>query len=125
MLKGPVPGWKGEMFNGCRCGTNISLGIRSYRFLRQYRVRKPWPTLAGPREWYGGFRGKSTKSINVTNLPQGLLNQDPESPHLEFRAEDDLQYPAVVQGAKLNMARFEESVLLTRVGKFYEVRGPR
>ncbi|KKY25138.1 putative dna mismatch repair protein msh1 [Phaeomoniella chlamydospora] len=34
---------------------------------------------------------------------------------------DSPQYPAVVQGARNNMAKFKDCVLLTRVGKFYEL----
>lgn len=34
---------------------------------------------------------------------------------------DAPQYPTVIQGAKYNMQKFKDCVLLTRVGNFYEV----
>lgn len=34
---------------------------------------------------------------------------------------DDPVYPTVVNGARLNMLKFENCVLLTRVGGFYEL----
>ncbi|EXJ90250.1 hypothetical protein A1O1_03349 [Capronia coronata CBS 617.96] len=35
--------------------------------------------------------------------------------------DDEPQYPTVLQGAKQNMAKFDNCVLLTRVGNFYEL----
>jgi hypothetical protein len=72
-------------------------------------------------------RGAKTKaSVKVQDLPQGVIGNDP-LPELE--ADDAPQYPAVVQGAKNNMIKFSNCVVLTRVGSFYEVvaiqdRGP-
>lgn len=64
-------------------------------------------------------RGAKTKaSIKVKDLPQGMIEAGP-LPELE--ADNAPQYPAVVQGAKNNMTRFSDCVVLTRVGNFYEV----
>jgi hypothetical protein len=64
-------------------------------------------------------RGAKTKaSVRVQDLPQGVIGIDP-LPELE--ADDAPQYPAVVQGAKNNMIKFSNCVVLTRVGSFYEV----
>lgn len=64
-------------------------------------------------------RGVKTKaSMKVQDLPQGVIGGDP-LPDLE--TDDAPQYPAVVQGAKNNMIKFSDCVVLTRVGNFYEV----
>ena len=61
------------------------------------------------------------KTVPVKELPQGLLTSVQDAlPNIE--ADDSPQYPAVVQGAKNNMIKYRDCVLLTRVGKFYEVR---
>ncbi|KIV84320.1 hypothetical protein PV11_00107 [Exophiala sideris] len=54
----------------------------------------------------------------VKELPQGAIETEalPELP-----AEDEPQYPTVLQGVKNNMAKFDNCVLLTRVGNFYEM----
>jgi hypothetical protein len=80
-----------------------------------------WP--AGPHVAAGApshhARGAKTKaSITVNELPQGVIGTGP-LPELE--ADDAPQYPTVVQGAKNNMAKFSDCVVLTRVGNFYEV----
>jgi hypothetical protein len=46
----------------------------------------------------------------------------PEQP-LAPLVNDVPQYPTVIQGARNNMVKFQNCVLLTRVGSFYEVRG--
>lgn len=64
-------------------------------------------------------RGAKTKaSLKVQDLPQGVIGIDP-LPELE--PDDAPQYPAVAQGAKNNMIKFSDCVVLTRVGNFYEV----
>lgn len=62
-------------------------------------------------------RGKKTKSsLKLDNLPQGLIPLDP------LPLEDDIPaYPTVVLQARSNMRKFENCVLLTRVGGFYEL----
>jgi hypothetical protein len=56
--------------------------------------------------------------MKVKDLAQGVIGIDP-LPDLE--ADDTPQYPAVVRGAKNNMIKFSDCVVLTRVGNFYEV----
>lgn len=64
-------------------------------------------------------RGVKTKaSLKIHDLPQGVIGIEP-LPELE--PDDAPQYPAVVQGAKNNMIKFNDCVVLTRVGNFYEV----
>ena len=59
-----------------------------------------------------------SRKTKVNEVPQGVIGLDP-LPALE---EDDVpQYPAVVQGARNNMIKFKDCVVLTRVGSFYEV----
>ncbi|EZG02968.1 hypothetical protein H106_06498 [Trichophyton rubrum CBS 735.88] len=67
------------------------------------------------------WRGAKTKSAaRLSDLAQGPLES--KKPLAPF-TDDVPQYPAVVQGAKYNMQKFANCVLLTRVGNFYEV-GP-
>lgn len=63
------------------------------------------------------YRGKKTKtSLNLDDLPQGAIPLDP------LPLEDEVPaYPAVVLQARSHMRKFENCVLLTRVGGFYEL----
>lgn len=62
-------------------------------------------------------RGKKTKStVKLEDLPQGALPLDPEPVQDEGPA-----YPTVVLQAQRNMQKFDNCVLLTRVGGFYEL----
>lgn len=67
-------------------------------------------------------RGKKTKTtVKVADLPQGLVPDDYLPPHTP---EDDVHvpaYPTVVLQARRNMRKFDNCVLLTRVGGFYEL----
>ncbi|KAI1006193.1 MutS 1 [Podosphaera aphanis] len=62
-------------------------------------------------------RGKKTSvKISYSDLPQGVISLDP------LPAEDDApSYPTVLQQARTNMNKFENCVVLTRVGGFYEL----
>jgi hypothetical protein len=72
---------------------------------------------AAPRAWRIQIRGKKTKaSVNLDDLPQGVIPLEPLP--LEDAAP---AYPTVVQQARSNMRKFENCVLLTRVGGFYEL----
>lgn len=63
------------------------------------------------------IRGKKTKaSIKLDELPQGVIPLE----SLPYE-EDAPAYPTVVQQARSNMRKFENCVLLTRVGGFYEL----
>jgi hypothetical protein len=62
-------------------------------------------------------RGKTTKtSATLDELPQGLIPLEP----LPIEAQAPA-YPTVVLQALTNMRKFENCVLLTRVGGFYEL----
>ena len=64
-----------------------------------------------------GAKTKTTKKLK--ELHQGVIAADP-LPELE--TDNAPQYPTVIQGAKNNMIKFSNCVLITRVGNFYEVR---
>ncbi|MCJ1479781.1 DNA mismatch repair ATPase msh1 [Lambiella insularis] len=61
---------------------------------------------------------KSRSTVKLQNLPQGLLEGGIPLPEPE---EDAPVYPTVIQQAKMNMRKFEDCVLLTRMGGFYEL----
>jgi hypothetical protein len=77
----------------------------------QSRCRSPAASLSR------GAKTKATKKLK--ELHQGVIAADP-LPDLE--TGDAPQYPTVIQGAKNNMSKFSNCVLITRVGNFYEVR---
>jgi len=74
-------------------------------------------------------RGKKTKStVKLSDLPQGAIRLDdrpvsssPEDGGASNGRGGGPAYPTVVLQAKQNMQRFENCVLLTRVGGFYEL----
>lgn len=70
-------------------------------------------TLKGPK-------GKSqiSTSLDLKDLPQGLL---PCKPLNAANQDGELMYPTVILQARNNMRKFENCVLLTRVGGFYEL----
>lgn len=63
-------------------------------------------------------RGKKTRTVvKLDELPQGLVEpSEPLPPE-----EDEPAYPTVVLQARRNMQKFDNCVLLTRVGGFYEL----
>ena len=66
------------------------------------------------------LRGKKTKTtVSLADLPQGALPRDPLPPQDETQTEP--AYPTVVLQARRNMQKFDNCVLLTRVGGFYEL----
>lgn len=65
------------------------------------------------------LRGKKTTVVKLDELPQGLI-VPPETP-APVEQDDEPQYPTVVQQARRNMQKFDNCVLLTRVGGFYEL----
>ncbi|KAK3941558.1 muts protein 1 [Diplogelasinospora grovesii] len=73
-------------------------------------------------------RGKKTKTVvNLEDLPQGLLGASSSSsdplppPAAEDENDGGPNYPTVVLQARRNMQKFDNCVLLTRVGGFYEL----
>ncbi|KAH7170644.1 MutS2 protein [Dactylonectria macrodidyma] len=75
-------------------------------------------------------RGKKTKTtVKLSDLPQGLIqprasqlaSPSPPSTSLDPLPQDEPAYPTVVLQARQNMRKFDNCVLLTRVGGFYEL----
>ncbi|KAI1203782.1 muts domain V [Nemania serpens] len=66
-------------------------------------------------------RGKKTKSsFKLGDLPQGLVETEP-LPDVKVQDDGEPAYPTVVLQARHNMQKFENCILLTRVGGFYEL----
>lgn len=64
-------------------------------------------------------RGKKTKTtVKLSELPQGAIQVDSPLPEPEQNVP---AYPTVVLQARRNMDKFDNCVLLTRVGGFYEL----
>ena len=61
---------------------------------------------------------KSKATISLDELPQGILMAELKT---TTTVDDGPVYPTVVQQARDNMRKFDNGVLLTRVGGFYEV----
>ena len=57
-------------------------------------------------------------SIKAVDLVQGLL---PSTVTVEEAVDDSPSYPTVIKQARDNMRKFENCVLLTKVGGFYEM----
>jgi hypothetical protein len=85
------------------------LAFNGSHVLRSPSRRPPSPHPA--------VRGAKTRTtVRVEDLAQGVIPLDP------FPLEDGApSYPTVVLQARTNMRRFENCVLLTRVGGFYEL----
>ncbi|KAH8156587.1 hypothetical protein CIB48_g11660 [Xylaria polymorpha] len=63
--------------------------------------------------------GKKTKSsFKLDDLPQGLVKAEPLP---DVQDDGGPAYPTVVLQARHNMQKFENCILLTRVGGFYEL----
>lgn len=82
-----------------------------------------------PRDFpHTQIRGKRTRTVvSLDDLPQGLVRADsppatsPPDEHESPAAVAAPSYPTVVLQARRNMQRFDNCVLLTRVGGFYEL----
>lgn len=67
----------------------------------------------------GQIRGKKTRTtVKLQDLPQGPLGA-PLEPLDD--GENQPAYPTVVMQARRNMQKFDDCVVLTRVGGFYEL----
>jgi hypothetical protein len=65
-------------------------------------------------------RGKKTRTVvKFDELPQGIVA--PPEPLTPEPEQDEPAYPTVVLQARRNMQKFDNCVLLTRVGGFYEL----
>ena len=62
---------------------------------------------------------KTSITVKLKELPQGILSSSLEAPN---EPDNGPVYPTVIQQARNNMQKYENCVLLTRVGGFYEVR---
>jgi DNA mismatch repair ATPase MutS len=84
---------------------------------------KPSKVLANPLKciYMPMHNRRGAKTISrkkVKELQQGAIQADALD---ALPADDEPQYPTVLQGVRANMAKFENCVLLTRVGNFYEL----
>ncbi|KYK58233.1 MutS2 protein [Drechmeria coniospora] len=61
---------------------------------------------------------KTTTTISLSDLPQGPIKTESPGPQED---QDGPGYPTVVLQARRNMQKFDNCVLLTRVGGFYEL----
>lgn len=61
---------------------------------------------------------KSKTTVKLEDLPQGALEPLPATAEKEDQGPT---YPTVVRQARNNMRKFDNCVVLTRVGSFYEV----
>ena len=103
----PLSACQLRLFGAQRCFYGLRKSCSPVRFDRQ----SPW--LRFQRR---GARSKAT--LTLQDLPQasvedGLATQEEEI--------DSPEYPTVIQQAWNNMRKFENCVLLTRMGGFYEV----
>lgn len=80
------------------------------------RSRGP-PPRCSTRMWIRGAKSKAT--LKLDDLPQGAIAINV---HIAEKKDDTPAYPTVVQQAKNNMRKFDNCILLTRVGGFYEVQ---
>ena len=99
-----------ERCNGPARGVPISIACA--------RISSPYPSLYTQQ-----LRTKKTKTtVKFSDLPQGPIKA---APSIEDEADeieqDEPSYPTVVLQARRNMRKFENCVLLTRVGGFYEL----
>ncbi|KAL8297523.1 hypothetical protein RB600_002488 [Gaeumannomyces tritici] len=90
---------------------------------QQQHHRQPWSRRTPSHGGTGGFvgscqaRGARTKTVvKLEDLPQGLIEAEPLPVE-----ETGPAYPTVILQARRNMDTFDNCVLLTRVGGFYEL----
>lgn len=93
----------------------IPAPLRCSHFLVRHEIRRL--KQAKQNSWSQPKRGKTTTSIKLNDLPQGKIPLEPIP--LERDEPDGLS--KVLQQAYGHMRKFENCVLLTRVGGFYEM----
>lgn len=96
-----------------------SYQLSSTLCLANRTIRRPW-LLAATGIHGRGAKSKATVPLRDLQHDGGEVRQPLQEPQ-----DDGPGYPAVVQQARNNMRKFENCVLLTRVGSFYEVHTPR
>ncbi|KAI1208812.1 muts domain V-domain-containing protein [Annulohypoxylon truncatum] len=110
----------------CRQTTSVLAGRHRLLLSRWYSLTSPSPRGVGfnvaAMLMRQQTRGKKTRSsMRMEDLPQGPIKMD-APPLPPPPAEDEgPAYPTVVLQARRNMQKFENCVLLTRVGGFYEL----
>lgn len=120
-----APLLNGSSFLGSlRCAAALSsrrsLQTRSVASSLRVRVAPagPSPRSLGPSVFARGKKTTTTTTLELKDLPQGLISREP----LEDLEEDTgPAYPTVLQQVRNNMRKFDHCVLLTRIGNFYEV----
>ncbi|KAJ5348106.1 uncharacterized protein N7506_001359 [Penicillium brevicompactum] len=80
-----------------------------------HHARRPPVHRVAPKIHIRGAKTKTT--VKLKDLPQGVLKLD----SYDDRVDNAPQYPTVVQGHRNNMQKFQNCVVLTRVGGFYEL----
>ncbi|KAL3418974.1 DNA mismatch repair protein [Phlyctema vagabunda] len=89
----------------------------SYHYDYCHNHNRHFPQVA----WRVPCRGKKTRaSASLPDLPQGVIPLDP-LPLEKEEEEEDSPYSTVITQVRSNMRRFENCVVLTRVGGFYEL----
>ncbi|PHH79727.1 hypothetical protein CDD80_3970 [Ophiocordyceps camponoti-rufipedis] len=66
-------------------------------------------------------RGKKTTTFKLSELPQGPIHDESSPPETTDNGNLGPPYPTVMLQAWRNMRKFDNCVLLTRVGGFYEL----
>ena len=93
--------------------------LQSSRCLQKGNARGRKPSLSAWLVPAPSRRAASSRAtLKLKDLPQGPIVAQERLPDID----DAPTYPAVVQGARNNMLKFENCVVLTRVGNFYEAR---
>ena len=83
------------------------------RFFNRSNHKGLW--LMTKTQWRGA---KSRATLQINELSQRPFTPENNLPEIE---DEGPAYPTVVQQARNNMRKYENCVLLTRVGSFYEV----
>ena len=81
--------------------------------LRCHKTRPP-PI---PKVLYRGAKSRTT--LQLTDLPQNVIRSEKL---VKLKENEGPVYPTVLRQVRSNMQKFENCVILTRVGGFYEVR---
>lgn len=99
-----------------------SLNIKSLRIRRYSSVSCTPASFRRPSPWlhYQRREARTKATVTVRDLPLGSAQNDLTA---QEETDDSPLYPTVIQQAWNNMRKFENCVLLTRMGGFYEVSG--
>lgn len=101
---------------------NLELSVISFIWPRRSTSscaslsQRPCLRPLGRIHWRGA---KSKATVTLKDLPQHVFDSDQTALTTE---NDTPAYPMMIQQARNNMEKFEDCVLLTRVGSFYEAR---